>query len=100
MKPQRRLLFILICLCAYRWVGFALPRNGAALNNQLIMTRADYMDRVQAIWTAQMVGQWTGLRFEHQVASVLRSTPLQPQRGMGPSTAITYKKRELSWAFE
>jgi hypothetical protein len=100
MKPQRRLLFILICLCAYRWVGFALPRNGAALNNQLIMTRADYMDRVQAIWTAQMVGQWTGLRFEHQVASVLRSTPLQPSKGYAPVDDDYYYEMVAIRAFE
>jgi hypothetical protein len=52
--------------------------SGAARseNKTLILSRAEYRDRAQAIWMGQMIGQLTGLRFEHTQASVLRDTPL------------------------
>jgi len=32
----------------------------------------------QAVWTAQMIAQGTGVRFEHKTASTLRITPTVP----------------------
>jgi hypothetical protein len=45
------------------------------------MTRAGYLDRVKAIWTAQMIGQMTGLLFEHKTASVLNQVSLVMAKG-------------------
>jgi len=47
-----------------------------AADRTLVLSHAEYLDRVQAIWTAQMIAQYTGSRFEHQPASVLPETPL------------------------
>src|SRR5260221_10523491 len=48
---------------------------------QLRLSRSEYLDRVQAIWTAQMIGQRTGELFEHLPASVLNNTPLIQGKG-------------------
>ena len=50
-------------------------RSDVPLSKSLVLSHAEYLDRVQAIWTAQMIAQATGVRFEHQVASVLKQTP-------------------------
>jgi hypothetical protein len=33
-----------------------------------VLSHAEYLDRIQAVWTAQMISQKTGGRFEHQPA--------------------------------
>lgn len=38
---------------------------------QLSLTRADYTDRVQAIWTGQIIAVLVALEFEHKTASVV-----------------------------
>jgi len=53
----------------------------SAPKGSLVMSRAEYLDRAKAIWAAQMVGQLTGLLFEHKPASALSNTPLE--RGEG-----------------
>ena len=50
----------------------------------LTLSHADYLDRVQAVWTAQMIAQKTGARFEHQPASSLRVTTLAHLPGYAP----------------
>jgi hypothetical protein len=40
------------------------------------MSHADYLDRVRATWTTQISGQWSGLLFEHQIASELKHTKI------------------------
>jgi hypothetical protein len=74
MRRNLRVALLSVLLLA------ALPAFGAD-RSSLALSRAAYLDRVQAIWTAQMIGQWTGLPFEHQVASVLKPTPLRPLPG-------------------
>ena len=66
-----------------RAVYSASPRDPSP-PNQLVMSRAEYLDRAQAIWTAQMIGQMTGMLFEHKPASVLVDTPLVQPRGFAP----------------
>jgi hypothetical protein len=66
----------------------------------LVISRAEYLDRVRAIWTAQMIGQWTGLLFEHQVASTLENTPLRPSMGYAPIDDDYYYEMVAVRAFE
>jgi hypothetical protein len=71
-----------------------------ARHKQLVMSRAEYLDRVEAIWTAQMIAQWTGLQFEHQVASALTNTPLRPSKGCAPVDDDYYYEMVAIRAFE
>jgi hypothetical protein len=66
----------------------------------LILSHAEYLDRVQAIWTAQMIGQMTGLRFEHQPASVLPTAPLTHPSGYAPVDDDYYYEMVSVRAFE
>src|SRR5437870_3872649 len=52
-----------------------LPKSDGSPPQTLVLSQAEYLDRVQAIWTAQIIGQATGVRFEHQPASILKHTP-------------------------
>jgi hypothetical protein len=72
----------------------------AAHPGQLVISRSDYEDRVRAIWTAQMVGQMTGLLFEHKVASVLKDTPLVLGKGSAPVDDDYYYEMVAIRAFE
>lgn len=67
----------------------ALGRKSAAhktsgQSGTLVLTHEEYLDRIQAIWTAQMIGQATGVRFEHRQASALPLTPLTHLPGYAP----------------
>jgi hypothetical protein len=64
------------------------------------MSRAKYLDRARAIWTGQMIGQWTGGFFEHQVASVLKNTPFHPSKGYAPVDDDYYYEMVAIRAFE
>ena len=66
----------------------------------LELSRADYLDRVQAIWTAQMIAQFTGLRFEHQVASAVPVTPMSHLPGYAPVDDDYYYEMVAVRAFE
>jgi hypothetical protein len=74
--------------------------SAAAHSGQLVISRSDYEDRVRAIWTAQMVGQMTGLLFEHKVASVLKDTPLVLGKGSAPVDDDYYYEMVAIRAFE
>lgn len=67
---------------------------------RLELSRADYLDRVQAIWTAQMIAQLTGLRFEHAVASAVPVTPLSHMPGHAPVDDDYYYEMVAVRAFE
>jgi hypothetical protein len=75
------------------------PGPGAATQT-LALSRAEYLDRVQAIWTAQMIAQRTGGRFEHQPASTLRITPLSQLPGYAPVDDDYYYEMVAVRAFE
>ena len=66
----------------------------------LVLSRADYLDRVQAIWTAQMIAQMTGVRFEHQQASTLPVTPMTHLPGYAPVDDDYYYEMVAVRAFE
>jgi len=55
---------------------------------------------VQAIWAAQMIGQITGVRFEHQPASTLPVTPLTHLPGYAPVDDDYYYEMVAIRAFE
>jgi len=92
------LIAVVFALCAHP--GAAMRHPASAQPQQLVMSRAEYVDRARAIWTAQMIGQWTGLLFEHQVASALKSTPLRPSKGYAPIDDDYYYEMVAIRAFE
>jgi hypothetical protein len=71
---------------------------GAA--SEFVMPRSVYLDRVKAIWTAQMIGQLTGLLFEHKTAAVLKETPLVPAQGWALPDDDYYYEMVAIRAFE
>jgi hypothetical protein len=76
-------------------VGYAAP-----VRQDLVLSRAEYLDRVKAIWTAQMIGQLTGLLFEHKAASVLKDTPLVRAQGSALPDDDYYYEMVAIRAFE
>ncbi len=75
--------------------GYAAPAP-----RELVMTRSEYLDRVKAIWTAQMIGQLTGLLFEHKTASALKDTPQVRGRGFALPDDDYYYEMVAIRAFE
>ncbi len=74
--------------------------RASVAKDRLVMSRAEYLDRAQAIWTGQMIGQWTGLLFEHKEASVLKDTPLRALPGYAPVDDDYYYEMVAIRAFE
>jgi len=66
----------------------------------LVLSHAAYLDRVQAVWTAQMIAQRTGGRFEHKPASALRITPMSHLPGYAPVDDDYYYEMVAIRAFE
>jgi ADP-ribosylglycohydrolase len=66
----------------------------------LVLSHAEYLDRVQAVWTAQMIAQRTGGRFEHKPASALRVTPMSHLPGYAPVDDDYYYEMVAVRAFE
>jgi hypothetical protein len=77
-----------------------VPRSSLPADKLLTLTRADYRDRVEAIWTGQMIGKLTGLRFEHTQAAVLRTTPLVLGEGAALPEDDSYYEMVALRAFE
>src|SRR6266852_431363 len=76
LRGTKPLCMLIIALCSYMTVGSPLVGASGARKGYLVISRSEYFDRAKAIWMAQMIGQLTGLRFEHRTASVLSNTPL------------------------
>jgi ADP-ribosylglycohydrolase len=66
----------------------------------LVLSHAEYLDRVHAIWAAQMIGQMTGVRFEHKPASTLPVTPMSKLPGYAPVDDDYYYEMVALRAFE
>lgn len=64
---------------------------------ELNLTRADYTDRVQAIWTGQIIAVLVALEFEHKTASVV---PIEnfPMKWAG--TIATFAPVDDDWYYE
>lgn len=95
----------LLCIVAiFSCVAHTQPRRQAVSiepsSRFLLLSRAEYLDRVQAIWTAQMIAQITGVRFEHQPASTLPVTPMTHLPGYAPVDDDYYYEMVAVRAFE
>jgi len=75
-------------------------REAAPTAGTLVLSHAEYLDRVQAVWTAQMIAQRTGGRFEHKPASALPVTPLSHLPGYAPVDDDYYYEMVAIRAFE
>ena len=65
-----------------------------------VLSGDDYRDRVQAIWTAQMLGAMMGWPFEHKVASVEWVHSLDPKVDHAPVDDDWYYEMVAIRAFE
>ncbi len=95
----------LLCMLAiFTYVAHTQPPRQAesieTSSRSLLLSRAEYLDRVQAIWTAQMIAQITGVRFEHQPASTLPVTPMTHLPGYAPVDDDYYYEMVAVRAFE
>ena len=81
-------------------LSFAASHSGAVQHRQVVISRAEYSDRARAIWLAQMIAQWTGLLFEHKVASALTDTPLRTSKGYATVDDDYYYEMVAIRAFE
>ncbi|HVN18077.1 MAG TPA: ADP-ribosylglycohydrolase family protein [Dongiaceae bacterium] len=101
-----KLRFIVIALAAsvFSSAAFASKKSDenrkAEKENIVELSHSEYLDRVQAIWMAQMIGQYTGVRFEHQPASVLEKTPMRHLPGYAPVDDDYYYEMVAIRAFE
>ncbi len=64
---------------------------------QLALTRADYTDRVQAIWAGQMIAVLVAIEFEHRTASVIPIENL-PMKWAGKPA--TFAPVDDDWYYE
>ena len=81
------------------WLSIPAPLRGQTPRT-VTLSHAEYLDRVQAVWTAQMIAQRTGGRFEHKPASALRTTPLSALPGYAPVDDDYYYEMVAIRAFE
>jgi hypothetical protein len=77
----RKLLGLFTAVLVFLQTGGATAVARRDPRGTLTITRSEYVDRAKAIWFAQMIGQLTGLEFEHKEASVLKNTPLVHAQG-------------------
>lgn len=64
---------------------------------ELTLTRADYTDRVQAIWTGQIIAVLVVLEFEHRTASVI---PIENHPMKWEGKLATYAPVDDDWYYE
>jgi hypothetical protein len=99
-RRRSSIILISVIFGLYARAVGAESQPSAVGHKQLVISRAAYLDRARAIWTAQMIGQWTGLLFEHQVASALKDTPLRAANGYAPIDDDYYYEMVAIRAFE
>jgi ADP-ribosylglycohydrolase len=98
MRQKTILLAVMLGLSSP--LSFAASHPETVQHGRLVISRAAYSDRVRAIWMAQMTGQWTGLLFEHKVASALTNTPLRASKGYATVDDDYYYEMVAVRAFE
>lgn len=104
---MRHLTIILLSLFGFVLLGRAFLRGqisaqpmASPANQTLTLSHSGYLDRIQAVWTAQMIAQRTGGRFEHQPASAMPATPLSHLPGYAPVDDDYYYEIVAIRAFE
>ncbi len=100
LRGTKPLCMLIIAFCSYMTVGSPLVFASPVRKGHLVMSRSEYLDRAKAIWMAQMIGQLTGLRFEHRTASVLSNTPLVHGKGFAETDDDYYYEMVALRAFE
>jgi len=80
--------------------GLLLPAMINGQQHKTIISVTDYRDRVQAIWTAQMLGAMMGWPFEHKVASTTWINTLDPKFNHAPVDDDWYYEMVAIRAFE
>jgi hypothetical protein len=83
-------------LCAVSELSFA----SSVSDGRLVISEAEYRDRARAIWLGQMIGQLTGLEFEHKPASVLVDTSFLHGNGYAEPDDDYYYEMVALRAFE
>ena len=99
------LLWFLVCLLPIAlWFPASAYAQSASPHSaplgSLILSHDEYLDRVQAIWTAQMIGQMAGLPFEHQQGSAMATAPMPKFPGYAPVDDDYYYEMVAIRAFE
>jgi hypothetical protein len=101
MKKQRRSLLCVAVIFACAAHSLAAQAESTERSSSwLVLSHAEYLDRVRAIWTAQMIAQMTGVRFEHQPASAVPVTPMTHLPGYAPVDDDYYYEMVALRAFE
>jgi hypothetical protein len=102
MKKQTGSLLCVAVIfsCAAHLLAAPQAESTERSSSWLVLSHAEYLDRVRAIWTAQMIAQMTGVRFEHQPASTLPVTPLTHLSGYAPVDDDYYYEMVALRAFE
>jgi hypothetical protein len=96
LKISTSMLLGASTLCASPKASFGSTVKGG----HLVISEAEYRDRAHAIWMGQMIGQLTGLEFEHKTASVLANTPFVHAAGYAEPDDDYYYEMVALRAFE
>ncbi len=100
-RQNKFLLCIVVFLALIAVPPFSLRASFTEHSSKVLaLSHAEYLDRVQAIWSAQMIAQLTGMRFEHRQASALAVTPLSPLPAYAPVDDDYYYEMVAIRAFE
>src|SRR5690606_4979947 len=78
----------------FLFVALVAAHSGRA---QTPLTRAEYVDRVEAIWAGQIIAVLVGLPFEHKTASVL---PLESLPMKWRGQLASYAPADDDWYYE
>src|SRR5258708_1077745 len=101
MKKQRRSLLCVAVIFACAAHSLAAQAESTERSSSwIVLSHAEYLDRVRAIWTAQMIAQMTRVRFEHQPASAVPVTPMTHLPGYAPVDDDYYYEMVALRAFE
>ncbi len=104
MKKQATSFVCIVALALLTSVGrtqSTAPTASTGHSSKILaLSHTEYLDRVQAIWTAQMIAQMTGVRFEHTQASTLPVTPMTHLPGYAPVDDDYYYEMVAVRAFE
>ena len=97
--PPRRTLNCPLVAAAFLIWAISLPQ-GAPAASLLKLTRADYLDRVHAVWAGQICGVLLAWPHEHQVSSTLWLTNYPKRYSVTPVDDDWYYEMCAVRAFE